>query len=354
MRVLWISNETPDRYGQGGQRRQYFQIRSLVARGHLVHIACIASRQDPQSVSALASVERLTTHIGPIVRPFARNRALRVAHSGSFDRVIVAHIESWDLLRGHADRIDAPVLLDLHNVMSRWYERRGQPERSEAWRARESSALLAANAVTVCSTPEAHALPPVGAARRLLLPHGIDSNEWRTEPQIATSPVVALFGNWAWEPNRWGLEWFADQVWPRVLAEMPRAEARIAGTGVPNRVATMPSVKALGRVADLSAFFSTACVLAVPVRTGVGAPMKFSEALASGVSVLATTDAADAAPGSPATVSDDPTIWATTICDRLSDPVAAHREGILGRTFALTRLPWDQVTAPLHDWVELP
>ena len=35
-RVLWLSNETPDRHGQGGQRRQYFQIAALVAAGALL------------------------------------------------------------------------------------------------------------------------------------------------------------------------------------------------------------------------------------------------------------------------------------------------------------------------------
>ena len=95
----------------------------------------------------------------------------------------------------------------------------------------------------------------------------------------------------------------------------------------------------VGRVDDVSTFLADAWVVGVPVMLGVGAPVKYAEALAAGVPVVATTDgAAGAEPPrvTGALVSDDPPAWAGWIERSVRDPGPA-RAAALGRRTVSSR-----------------
>jgi polysaccharide biosynthesis protein PslH len=352
-RVLWISNETPDRHGQGGQRRQYFQIKSLIERGHSVHVLTLSGPHDDSSLRAIAAVERLKPRLAGrlpnfqyVVRPFF------AARSGRWDKIVIAHVESWRLLRGHSAHIDQAILVDVHNVFSRWYRRRGDNKKSEIWRAREDEILRSVNAVAVCSSAERDALQDRPSCERLLVPHGVDPDEWRCDPPTMTNPTVALFGNWWWEPNAWGLDWFVTEVWRRVRMGNHEAELQIAGEGVPAALAHEPRVTVHGRVRELAPFLAQSRIVAVPVRLGVGAPVKFAEAMASGAPVVASTDAAPWANIEGSCVSDDPDEWVDWISSLLANPRLARNIGQECRSTAVKNLRWDVVCQPLHAWIE--
>lgn len=352
MRVVWISSETPDRHGQGGQRRQYFQIRSLVEHGHQLRVVTVEGPQDDTSLRELAQVDRVPLGLmRGVPHPLARQRFWRAARPRSVDRVVVAHLESCVLLRERLAKLDADTLVDIHNVMSRRHLRSGDASAARHWLKVESRALQLADAVSVCSAIEEEALAKTGTQRRFVLPHGVDPSEWLPEPEQAVEPVVRMFGSWGWAPNAAGLRWFLDTVWPRVLREVPRARIQIAGAGVPAGVAAMRGVDVVGRVPHLAAFLAGTAVLAVPVRYGVGAPVKFAEALASGAPVIATTDAAAAAPEAPAYVSNDPDEWVERICADFADSAGALARGQDARRYAHAHLNWNAVSAPLHEWV---
>jgi hypothetical protein len=46
----------------------------------------------------------------------------------------------------------------------------------------------------------------------------------------AETNTVAFIGGMDWMPNREGVEWFLDEVWDKVLAEVPDAKFYLAGT----------------------------------------------------------------------------------------------------------------------------
>ena len=86
--VLWYSNETPDVHGQGGQRRQYFQIRSLVDAGHDVTVVSLAGEQDDASIRSLTEVRRLPgpaagRRVPPRLRPRRARGLLRRASTAT-------------------------------------------------------------------------------------------------------------------------------------------------------------------------------------------------------------------------------------------------------------------------------
>lgn len=349
-RVLWVSMETPSREGQGGQRRQFHQINALRERGHDITVLIPASVQSDASIRTIVPVIRPRLHV--LGRPSRRrrDRMHRTIRSPRWDAIVLSHHESAWLVPTH---LRTPLLVDVHNVMSHWHGRAGRAEEAELSRAAEAHALELADAVMTCSELETRRLVevhPAMAARAFSAPLGIDPAEWPDREFSRSEARVALFGTWSWHPNRLGLEWFVREVWPLVTARVPDARGLVAGTGVDDASAWPPGIDFVGRVADLAGFTASAAVAAVPVRDGVGASVKFAEALATGASVIATVDGANAFDDPPAFVSDDARAWADWIADRL-DRRTVEPTPSAARAIALRRMTWDAAVAPIDAWL---
>ena len=203
--------------------------------------------------------------------------------------------------------------------------------------------------MSVCSAREQASLRKVTGHEALVVPHGIDPTEWKTEPSPRTSPVVKLFGNWDWDPNRLGLAWFLDRVVPLMGGEDIQVE--VAGRGT-DGLAARAGVRFVGRVDDLSAFLSDAWVVAMPVKVGVGAPVKFAEGIVTGIPLVATSDAADGDSAPGLLVSDDPGAWAEWVARIVADPEQPRAEALERRALALVERSWGRASEPLRHWVE--
>ncbi len=344
--VHWVSNETPDRFGQGGQRRQFFQIEALTLAGHEVRVVALSGPQDDTSVRDVAAdvhrVPRLEAR-GRVPLPW-RRQALRRRLAQWGDVVVVAHGESWERFAWALPE-GVPTVVDLHNVFSRWS---GPTAEAVRWRDLERRIRESADLVTVTSDREAGAVPD-GPAPVLVVEKGIDPAEWPVDPVPAATPVVKLFGNWSWAPNTAGLSWFAREVWPQVHAATG-ARCEIAGTGVDPEVASTPGLVAHGRVDDLQGFLSDAWALAIPLPESVGSPVKYAEALAVGVPVITTEQGAPGHHDLPV-ISDDVSVWISTLTHWLSGPPTTTGLAPRQRGERLARLSWSTATAPLGGWI---
>lgn len=351
VRVLWVSSETPDRNGQGGQRRQFHQIRELTARGHDITVLVPRSAQNAATLREVATVRRMRfALLGVALAPLFR-RASALVRSPQWDAIVLSHVESaWLIPRG----VQAPVLLDVHNVLSYWHSTHGRDLEAAAARSAEAEALTIATGVMTCSATELRRLaqvhPDVLAGREAFVaPLGIDPDEWPAVDYRRDSPRVAMFGSWDWAPNAAGLEWFGSYVWPTVRRHLPDAEAHVAGSGVDP--AMLPDgMQFVGRVPDLAGFTASATVVAVPVRDGVGASVKFAESLATGAAVIATTDGANAFDSPPAVVSDSADAWAEWIVQKLEHR-GQERAPHPARAVALQEFTWSGSVAPIDAWL---
>jgi glycosyltransferase involved in cell wall biosynthesis len=109
----------------------------------------------------------------------------------------------------------------------------------------------------------------------------------------ATDRQRAIFvANFAYEPNRNGLRFLLEQVFPRVWAELPDARLTLVGAGLEQSRFDDVRVEALGFVDDLRAAYASASCGVVPLLQGGGTPLKFVEALAYGLPIVATPRAA--------------------------------------------------------------
>jgi len=103
---------------------------------------------------------------------------------------------------------------------------------------------------------------------------------------------VIFVASFAYEPNRNGLRFLLEEVFPRVWAELPDVRLTLVGTGLQRPPSSDPRVEVLGFVEDLRGAYASASCAVVPLLHGGGSPLKFIEALAYGLPVVATPRAA--------------------------------------------------------------
>jgi glycosyltransferase involved in cell wall biosynthesis len=102
----------------------------------------------------------------------------------------------------------------------------------------------------------------------------------------------ALFvADFSYEPNRNAADFLLSEVMPRVWGRVSDARLTVAGAGLPPIVHLDPRVEVPGFVGDLAAAYRRADCVVVPLLQGGGSPLKFVEALAFGLPVLATPGA---------------------------------------------------------------
>ncbi|HEU4702761.1 MAG TPA: glycosyltransferase family 4 protein [Conexibacter sp.] len=110
-------------------------------------------------------------------------------------------------------------------------------------------------------------------------------------PDVGAQRAVFV-GNFTYEPNRTALDFLLDEVMPRVWARLPEARLRLVGAGLEQPPSDDPRVEALGFVDDLADAYAGVSAAVVPLLQGGGTPLKFVEALAYALPVVATPRAA--------------------------------------------------------------
>jgi glycosyltransferase involved in cell wall biosynthesis len=130
------------------------------------------------------------------------------------------------------------------------------------------------------------------AARLRYAPNVVDVASIAPVTPAVDEQRAIFVASFAYEPNRNGLRFLLDEVFPRVWSELPDARLTLVGLGLEQPPSADPRVEALGFVDDLGAAYASASCAVVPLLQGGGSPLKFIEALAYGLPVIATPRAA--------------------------------------------------------------
>jgi polysaccharide biosynthesis protein PslH len=161
---------------------------------------------------------------------------------------------------------------------------------------------------------------------------------------------LLLVGDFTYEPNREALEFVISSVLPALWQRMPDVRFMAIGRGVP--AATRDSrIETPGFVEDLAGAYRAADVVLVPLLRGGGSPLKFVEALAYGLPVVASAHAGrlleDGVPGRDFLAAADPAEFAEAIEALLADPRRAAAIGAAGRELAVRCYSVDALVSSL-------
>lgn len=107
--------------------------------------------------------------------------------------------------------------------------------------------------------------------------------------------AVAFIGGMDWMPNKDGVNWFLNEVWPIIIRAQPDAEFYLAGRNFPESLYSLKAkgVKVLGEVEDAKAFVKSYSISIVPLFAGSGMRVKIIEAMAWGRAVVSTSVGAE-------------------------------------------------------------
>jgi sugar transferase (PEP-CTERM/EpsH1 system associated) len=151
------------------------------------------------------------------------------------------------------------------------------------------------------------------------IPNGVDADYWDPrrdypDPYRAGERSVVFVGAMDYRANVHAAEWFAREVWPRILPDRPDARFYIVGskpTAAVRALGELSGIHVTGRVEDVRPYLAHAHAVVAPLRIARGIQNKVLEALAMEKVVLATPEAwegiddfegrlgcVDAAPGS--------------------------------------------------------
>jgi glycosyltransferase involved in cell wall biosynthesis len=261
----------------------------------------------------------------------------------------------------------APVVWDLCDCASRYYDRQAGAERhlgralwyrlqAAAYRRLERRLLRRDLAVIVASPSEAEALPRVAGQRRSrvhVLPTGVAA---APATGVAGAPPAArgdgparlvFTGTLGYAPNVDAVLHFCRDIFPRIRRERPDARFDVLGDGAsPELVAVcraVPGVFLLGFVSDVFAALRQATVFVCPMRQGTGIKVKLLEAMACGLPIVASPIAVEGVPevvdGSHLHVAASAEDFARRVLDLLGD--ARQRQALGDRARELAgRYAW--------------
>lgn len=113
----------------------------------------------------------------------------------------------------------------------------------------------------------------------------------------SNDPVVVYLGTLSWQPNIDGLKRFLTDVFPLVRERLPEARFLVAGRGAPAQLEALVKrtrgVEFLGGIEEPEALYRRAKVMVEATTTGGGTKLKLLNAMARGLPVVASSEAAE-------------------------------------------------------------
>ena len=171
----------------------------------------------------------------------------------------------------------------------------------------------------------------VDPSRISVVPTGVDLKKFQYDPAVKPAgPLVVFTGSMDWEANIDGVEYFCKEIWPLVLARVPKAKFQVVGRDPHPRVKKLASdsVEVTGTVPSVVDYLREAAVFVIPLRIGGGTRIKIYEGMALGKATVSTTVGAeglDVHHGKDIILADDAAGFANAIEKFLQDENARRK-----------------------------
>lgn len=324
MRILQLCHKPPRPSRDGGCRAMDAVTRGLLAAGNEVRVLAACTDKHPfvpPSDAAYAEATRfeavyIDTRVNArdALTHLISGESYNVArfHHGDleerlrwilqrevFDLVLLESLFTVPYLPLIRNYVDGPVVLRAHNVEHRIWE--GLAAETEALSRRlylklltdqlaryEISVLNDVDAVVAISDEDAAIFRELGCKRPIhVTPFGYDAGAI-PRPEGRLPDHVFHFGSMDWEPNREGVRWLQESVWPTVRAARPDARLVLAGRNFPEDWPAGPGVEVLGEVDDAWSMLNRNGIMAIPLHAGSGVRIKAIEGLSTGRPIVST------------------------------------------------------------------
>jgi polysaccharide biosynthesis protein PslH len=392
VRLLWVTDEAPDRHQGGGNIRQAMLLDGLrqrldvtllvvgsvqddITSGHVTEILELPTpRRRPQPSRTLRRLRDLWRAVGRRLpsEVVAAARVRRVLEpvldriGEQFDVVIVHHLHVAPILPARRRAAWLLHLFDVASVRAR-NELSTEPGRRQRWllardlaKAERLEQRMAAayDGLIVVSDQDADALTRSSGERMrgpaVIVPNGVNTSAF-ADGALPVEPRVVLPASLNYRPNVLGAIWFCDEVWPRVRSEVPEARFDLVGRQPVGEVLELghrAGVEVHADVPEMRPWLTRARVVVVPLRIGSGTRLKALEAMAAGRPVVGTSiglQGLGVLDRVHASVVDDPAAMANAIVELLNSDERAAALAAAGRRFVETTFRWEIIADRLAE-----
>ncbi|MBI3894520.1 MAG: glycosyltransferase [Acidobacteria bacterium] len=169
-------------------------------------------------------------------------------------------------------------------------------------------------------------------------------------------PDSLLFvGNFQHSPNVQGLQFFCQEVFPRIRAQRPEVTLAVVGAHAPpelQQILRGEGIHFLGKVDDIREPLGHHAVFVCPILSGAGLRVKLLEAFASGIPVISTSLGAEgiaAIPGTHLLIADSPADFAAACLRLLEQPKKAAALAANARRIVETTYDWSVLGRQLEQ-----
>ncbi len=155
------------------------------------------------------------------------------------------------------------------------------------------------NTLFICSEIDKRHLINSGIKTNIkILPNGVDTKYFHITSTEYDKSRIIFTGNMPYFANQDAAIFFAEQIFPLVLNEIPDAEFYIVGQNPSKRVKRLKSDKIIvtGFVPDIKLEYLKSAVNVAPMRFGAGTLNKIIESILLGIPVVATSISVDGLP----------------------------------------------------------
>jgi polysaccharide biosynthesis protein PslH len=398
MRILFLTQVLPYPLDAGPKTRAYYVLRYLAQSHEVTLVSFVRSTDTPEAIAHLGQYCTAVDTV-PIARSAARNAgflaeslvtnqpfvitrdrssAMRkalaglVETNGPFDAVhgdqlwMAPYMQYVHALSGHLSAVRPMRILDQHNACYMIFQRLADGESNPLKRqlVRLEARKLARYEVQICADFErvvwvtredydavaasaGHGVPAVNSG---VIPICIDT---AAQPPLRRNQAgrrVTFLGGLHYPPNAQGVLWFAEHIFPKVLAEVPDAVLTVIGKQPPAELAQLNiparNLEIAGYVDDPRPYLAETSAFIVPLLAGGGMRVKILDAWCWGLPIVSTTVGAEgiaASAGQDILLADEPGEFAAHVVSLLQDPQLGARIGAGGRCSAEQKYEWRRV-----------
>lgn len=246
-------------------------------------------------------------HIGVLIRNFF-----------GVPSVLFTHNVEAEIFRRHAEVAENYALKVL------WRNQTAKMERFERDQFQRYDAVIA-----ISERDKRFFESHYGLRRAAMIPTGVNLSIYAYQPPPSNGVARVMFsGSMDWLANIDAVEFFMDQIWPRVVAVKPDAEFVVVGRSPPAKLIDAARARDYrwtftGFVDDVRPHVRSAKVCVIPLRVGGGTRLKVYESMAMGCPVVSTAIGVEGLPldaGKHFELADTPEDFANAVIRLLEDP----------------------------------
>jgi GT2 family glycosyltransferase/glycosyltransferase involved in cell wall biosynthesis len=368
-RILIVSPYLPFPLSHGAAVRMYNLMRRAAA--HFDQVLVVFSERNqppPPELLDLCCEVVVVRRPGSHELPFAdRPETVEEFDSPAFHAAIQQTVRRWrpsvaqfeftqmaqysrDCAPARTILVEHDITFDLHQQLATledtWDRRRELP----LWRRFETAAWRQVDRVAVMSEKDRAMVTGLPA---VVLPNGVDLDRFRPSGNPSDPRRLLFIGSFAHLPNRMAMEFFLNQVWPRLRDVTLHI---IAGAN-PERWRldadlSQPGIELEAFVADVRPAYDCATLVIAPLTASAGTNIKILEAMAMEKAIVSTpagVNGLDLAPGTDFVLIRTATEMAQSIESLLSDPTARTTLERAARMRVEQSFGWDHIARQQAD-----